>query len=393
MYKDLTIEFEYSSNSAKFNYYFDGGEFCHVLKIPQGFVLKRPENSFARIAVLSRPVNAERIFLPNNLMLDVLSHYSFEKTTKSNINCFIDDNHSYDFKYNNLPDKIRLAFSGGFDSVCALALIEDKARLFSIDFLGYFKRERDFFQDFHTDIFEWDIRQPLKNNFPFNEGLDYRFLISPATLYLSEELNGVVTGTVLEASEFQYTSNKRNNFLAYNPDVYGSGLVPIPFVTSLSEYCTAKIAFNYLGENRINDSLRSLAFENSFKNYRKKCLVAAVLNKGIPEKPKNIERHIFGKYLADDIISLYFVWKFGYEAVLSNFCDGIDYKLIKDVDMSFFERANDNNLLVVDPVLRNLIISKLNFYGISLYKSGDLDLLERSLHLRRLIIESQTSNE
>ena len=214
MEKLLKINVRSSDRKLFFDYEYDSGNFFHELVIPKKFLnSNRLNRSLAVIAILSRPINAETIILHDDLILDELTFIALSKTTQTKILCkkivptiFCD--------YSLRPDKLLLAFSGGFDSVCALALLEEEATLFSIDYLGWFKRERNFFEKFETDIFEWDIRQRKSGaSVSFNESLDYRFLIAPAVLYAEEGLTGLITGTVLEASIYQYRSEKKKEFL------------------------------------------------------------------------------------------------------------------------------------------------------------------------------------
>ncbi len=386
---NLEVRLNISGSKFEFLYDFDGGGISHVLSIPQNLDGTRLNLAAAKIAVMARPIRSHNIYLRDNMELDAFTHDALEKSTNSKIHCRVVSSKS-DYNYKTKPQQTLVAFSGGFDSVSAVALLGGDIKLFSVDFLGWFKRERNFFDKFNTDIFEWNIRQRRVDGTLYDESLDYRFLISPCTFYVNDFTTGLVTGTILEASSYQYTDKLRNNFSSYNSGVYGEGIYPIPIISSLSEFCTAKVARLFLGEDKIYESLESLAFQNSFKYYRKKCLLAAIEGAPLPDRPANIPKHVFGNYLTDDIIALYFIWKYGSNAVFDNYCEVVEKDLLLGLDMSFFERVNDNNLRQVDPVMRSEFLRMCLRYDIDIYRDGDLELLGKSISIRHAIEKQLT---
>ncbi|WP_035689600.1 hypothetical protein, partial [Avibacterium paragallinarum] len=123
-------------------------------------------------------------------------------------------------------------------------------------------------------------------------------------------------------------------------------------VCGLTEYGTTKIVMRQYDNDFTQNSLKSLSHENSFKRYRKQCLMAAVnendtFNKIIPH-PKKTK---FGLSFGEDMISLYFCWKFGLDWVEHNYAEGIPNS-VKNLDLSFFEKVNVNNLMHIDAVYR-----------------------------------------
>lgn len=267
-----------------------------------------------------------------------------------------------------------MGFSGGFDSMAAKAILPmEQLQCVSIDFGGNFKRESEFFKTLDTNIIKWDIRNERLNSLrKFNESQNWRFMLSPLCLLRERNSNIIIsTGTILEASPFWMNPEKRNELKYYSDAGYGVGVSLINPVAGISEYGTTKIVNQTYSEDIVMSSLCSLASPTSFKFYRKKCLLAAVKgNPNLIQKKDLVKKHILGQSFADDLICLYFCWKFGIDWAREFFADNIPSKL-KLHNMAFFEKLNTNNLKIIDAELRECLINKILSYGIEIYSEDD----------------------
>lgn len=126
-----------------------------------------------------------------------------------------------------------LNFSGGFDSMTALALAEGQPlRLLSMDYGGYFEREETYFRTFDTVICRTDLRQKGFHN-------DWRFMAT-GSLLLADMLDAGIAGfgAVLEASAWNfrpdYGYQRPGDFL-----LRAVGLEQSSWVRGLTEFGTA----------------------------------------------------------------------------------------------------------------------------------------------------------
>ena len=90
-----------------------------------------------------------------------------------------------------------------------------------------------------------------------------------------------------------------------------------------------------------------------------------------------LKKHRFGSSFADDFLSIYFAWKCGRAWTLANYVDRLPNS-IDEIDMSYVEKANQNNLDTLDSGFRSEIILKLKHYGIDLYNDEDFLELEKT---------------
>lgn len=379
-----TLDLEISSNWPvySFNYSWNSQFFSHKITVPVDCAPS--EDSLFRVALLSRPINSDFVKV-KGVTPYIATKKFFEKHTKSVIEVDSVVNGEGGCAIKELGgQKVNLAFSGGFDSISALAIIgEDNVNLMSNDFGGAFKRESDFFRYFNPSIFTWELRGlRTEQVIRFNESVDWRFMISTPLLYQSgSEVLFVGTGTILESGPFWYSGAARSEFKSYSSYGLGPNVATVNPVACLSEYLTTKIAIKFLGNEMIERSLDSLASTGSFKRYRKEVLMSLVRGEPVPSVNPSVKLHRYGKGYGDDIIAMYLVWKLGLNWVLKNYCPDIPTSS-KYLDMSFFEKFNSGNLMVFDSLFRDNLINSFKNFGINGYDGYDSGRIEVSKMFR-----------
>lgn len=164
-----------------------------------------------------------------------------------------------------------LNFSGGFDSLAAVALLpSDKVKLISVDFGGWFARETDFFKDFNPYILRTNFRQ-LKY-----DRKSWTFMGSGALLY-AKAFNAAyhVFGTIFEATPSHLWDVPPNSVFIETLPFSAVGLKDIRLMNGLTEVATAMIVTKFY-PHLINASLKSLAAPTSEKRFRKQLLTEIV---------------------------------------------------------------------------------------------------------------------
>lgn len=249
----------------------------------------------------------------------------------------------------------------------------EQVRCISIDFGGYFQREADFFRTLDTQVITWDVRGERLNSFrKINERANWKFMLSPLTLLRGKRPNIMIgTGTVLDSSPFWTNPIKKREPIYYVDGGYGVGVSLVHSVGGLSEHMSAKIVWQTYGSDLFMRSLYSLALPTSLKIYTKKCLFATIQNDpNLISKRDITQKYVLGRAFADDITCLYFCWKFGVEWVKEFYADNVPDNL-RVYDMSFFEKLNTNNLMLLDPELRAYVANKIMSYDIEPYTEYD----------------------
>lgn len=236
-----------------------------------------------------------------------------------------------------------LAFSGGLDSLASLAVMPKNTKLISIDFGGKFSRERNFFQTFapytiSTNLLETQLH---KRSWTFM-GIGFILLRD----YL--DLGYYTFGSIFEAgaSNFNFNpSTPPNN----HPTFGACGLQPVPYVMGLTEIATTKVAVHYF-EERVKDSLISLANPGEDKLYRKHLLLSCIEKKlkknlNLPTITLPYKAHfLFGGNFAVDFLSLFFIKNLGESCLQPSYRDIPDeiINLAKSLSLQFYERINTN---------------------------------------------------
>lgn len=178
-----------------------------------------------------------------------------------------------------IPNKksgIMLGFSGGYDSLSALCLLDDYSnnlKLVSLDLQGKFSREEAFFKYFAP--------YTVKSNFAtlrLNRN-HWSFMYIPMILYGNMlDCKYAVFGSILEASIYSFS--ERYNLREKEESVSLSflNIDRISFIQGLTEIGTAMVISHYKPE-LIDLSLKSLANPGEEKRYRKQLITQIIQEK------------------------------------------------------------------------------------------------------------------
>lgn len=162
-----------------------------------------------------------------------------------------------------------LSFSGGFDSLAALAILGEKSNLVSIDFGKRFSREKNFFEQFSTTSVETNARE-FESSWTF---------MGIGAILLREYFRAdyFAFGSILEASPWHFSFQNRS---ANTHAIFAAaGLKAINPILGLTEFETTRIAAQAFPEV-ILESLTSLAEVHSEK-YLRKTLMLKYINSEI----------------------------------------------------------------------------------------------------------------
>lgn len=268
-----------------------------------------------------------------------------------------------------------LSFSGGYDSLAAMALLPpEKTALVSIDFGYWFQREEKFFKEFNP--------YTLKTNFrKLQYDREHYTFMAAAGLLFGRALNAKyhVFGTILEATQVHFRTSP--------PDIapkeyllFGSaGLKEICIVNGLTEVGTAMIVTKFYPDT-VGKSLLSLAAPTSEKRFRKQVLTEIVCEKYkrhvlLPDCPEvdPKQRQQFGKNFALDFLALYELKYRGFELVSKTVSDIPEeaVELAERLSLNFYERFNPRFLLNLPEKLPEYILSRLQMCDIFPYTDDD----------------------
>jgi hypothetical protein len=273
-----------------------------------------------------------------------------------------------------------LNFSGGVDSLGANYICAGHADLISIDFGERFAREKNFFKEWDTRIVCTNLRDK-----PFNENVDWRFMSAGAIL-LSDYigLDTIFFGTILEASPWWFKYQNRNSFEnSSDYQVFRLAKLRISYpVVALSEYGTTLLASKY-GRDVLEKSIESAADKGTSKYFRKVLLQKIVLNDEITSewaeqnKPKELKDS--GSSFAEDILAMYFAHKLGFDFVDKYILKtDDDFKNAKsEIDMSFFEKYNQNNMASIPSNLQQEFVKRMENAGIFKYEECDIENINK----------------
>lgn len=265
-----------------------------------------------------------------------------------------------------------LNFSGGFDSLAALAFLPSNSSLVSMDFGGHFSREMEMIQMFDTNTVKTNI---LETNFRKNSWL---FMFIGSILYkdyLNTDFN--ISGGVIGAG-FLKNTNFLNNYNTAIP-IKESGMTSIPYTLGLSEVAAIKVALNNY-PNSLDLSLKSLANPREEKRFRKQTLLQIELeNSNSPlflhntvEKPaKPFSK--WGENLLHDHLSLYIIKNVGFEyaSLITSEIPESTIDFVSNLDMNFFERYNTDIVKYIPSQYRNTFFNTVNRAEILPYERRD----------------------
>lgn len=238
---------------------------------------------------------------------------------------------------------IALNFSGGFDSLAALALLPRDAHLISLDFGGPFSREREFFQDFPTYTISTNFRD-------LGFALNTWAFMGIGTILLKDYLNLTTYsfGAILEASGWHFNPATTSGKLQ-QPWFNSAHLEVFNPVIGMTEVGTAMIIIRHRPELALR-SLASVAREGSLKHTRKLLLLHAaktLTSAPITLSDINTERTPLGRFgenFANDFLSFYLHRKLGekYSRLLVGEIPAEILDKIRPLSLRFYERINTN---------------------------------------------------
>lgn len=352
-------------NIFTFSYITQQDFFAHTLKAPK--YLQVSDNELFRLALITNPFD-EKVVEILGLSVNQILINDLSKILNQSLIC---NYYVSEEDFVNLStigsEEVFLGFSGGFDSMAAQAILP-KAKNVSIDFGGAFEREREFFSTLTTDIVSWDLRNKRENFLSkFNEGKNWRFMLAPLTLFKEKRSSiAIATGTIMEASPYWMEVGNKSELSSYSHSGYGKGISLFNPVAGLTEVTTTSIVSRFYGNEIAEKSLKSLAAPTTFKFQRKKFLLALVDNEiYVP----NI-KYRFGSALTDDFLTLYVRWKLGDKWVRENYALNLPDD-IPDIDMSFCEKVNTDNMLHIDLNFREKILENIENFNIERYTQDD----------------------
>lgn len=273
----------------------------------------------------------------------------------------------------NEQDSVVLNFSGGFDSLAAMALMPSARKLVSMDFGGRFSREKEFFSDFDTKIVSTNILQtPLKKN-------SWSFMGIASILYGDYYSFKYITfGGILEAGISNFLDDPIAAKNITFPPFKAMGMENAPYVLGLTEVGTIKVVAKYY-PNLIKKSLNSLANPGEEKRYRKQVLLDIFCNLNnkkidydlvdIPKKPY----FKFGENFALDFLAIYIAKHAGIDVVCHTLSDVPDdiLSLINGNNLYFYEKVNDLMLKNFPSKLVEDYLNKLAEAGVYRYDESD----------------------
>lgn len=268
---------------------------------------------------------------------------------------------------------VTLSFSGGFDSLAALALMPADTSLVSIDFGGDFARERRSFRNFDpivvgTNIAETSLRSA-----------SWSFMGIGAILTAKTTRSRYLTfGSILDQAPQSFF--KPSPFLNNRtfPPFAACGFVNAPYVIGVTELGTAKIIAQAFPE-KARDSLMSLASPGSEKFARKGLLLkhfdginGVSLNMpeiGFPDTPP----YQFGQLMGGDTLSSWFIKHYGIETA-ARMISGIPERaneLARTRSLRFLEGHNQDFYRDFPPMLKPGLEAALRRYGLDPYDDED----------------------
>ncbi|MGJ8545449.1 MAG: hypothetical protein ACSHWZ_08395 [Sulfitobacter sp.] len=274
---------------------------------------------------------------------------------------------------------VTLSFSGGFDSLAALAIMPKSTKLVTMDFGGNFERERLSFNHFAPLLVETNIAETSLR------AASWSFMGIGAILTAKHTKSRFLTfGGIMDQSPEAFA--KPSPLVANKtfPPFAACGFISAPYVIGITEVGTAKIITQAYPEKAL-DSLKSLSTPGSEKFIRKSLLLSYFEQKfganfGIPtivypSKPQ----YEFGQSMVVDAMASWFVKNFGREIAEKMVSDipPEAYEIAKNLSLNFFESYNQSFYENFPAALKPELFESLNRYGIHPYSAEDLEDFER----------------
>lgn len=275
-----------------------------------------------------------------------------------------------------------LNFSGGFDSLAALALL-DNPELVSLDFGGRFERERKFFSRFNSHIIETNLVDlGLNRN-------SWQFM-GIGTILLRNELHirHYSFGSIMAGSLGRLISGPQDQYhtgLWTNRALATRRLNP---VAGISEIGSLRIVVQTYPQLLV-DALRSVANPKEDKYTRKTQMLRAVCKDvGIPiELPRQEQptrKLKWGQSLATDLSSIYVMTKLGVSEVAETYENGVPDAIadsISNLNLDFYTRINPHAYAGIPENVKSRLFEKLISRGFEPFHRHDWDDARRVLDL------------
>lgn len=294
---------------------------------------------------------------------------SIEEFTKANLHCKTSvSTKLINKKFGNQT----LNFSGGFDSLAALAFLPQNSSLVSMDFGGGFSREMQMINNFDAHIVKTNI---LETDFRRNSWL---FMVIGAILYkdyLNTDFN--VFGSIINAAFMQnsrFIKNYKTPML-----IEHAGMKNIPYTQSLSEIGSLRVS-TLKFPDKINSSLISLANPKEEKRFRKQLLLEIEIERfnhditltETVEKPKR-PYFSWGRNFLVDHLAIYIMKYRGYDTASLTITDIPEeaYSLSQNLDLTFYDRYYIDVLKFIPKQFRSDYVSKLNDFDILPFEEND----------------------
>lgn len=268
-----------------------------------------------------------------------------------------------------------LSFSGGFDSMAALALMPDDTHLVSLDFGGWFTREADFFKRFEPLTVSTNIRRVPDQSTALARN-HWTFMAAGAILahdYFEAEYH--TFGTILGGTFANSMPGERRV-----PLLDAAGYTDAPYTNGITEVGTAKILLKSRPD-LVKDSIASLAGERDRKRFLKIALTTLINDRtgalvDIPKLPQEWNHKIpFNSSYTTALGALYFFACGRAELIEPLFLDIPDdaIKFAKSHDFSFMEKVNLDHSAHLPVDLRADFLVKLDNFGFRPYSEQDWD--------------------
>ncbi len=280
-------------------------------------------------------------------------------------------------------DNILVNFSGGFDSLALLALLpEEKTKLVSLNFGGWFERESYSFTSYKTEIVSTNCRRNAMNRSIDLAKNNWRFM-GCASILMQEKYraNYVSFGSVFDSSAL-YVAN-RHVHKTEDELFYNIGMRDFPVAKGFTQVGSIMLVATFFPD-KVVQVLDSCAVVGSDKRRMKELFLKALSESksiGVPKFEETVcdrEKKKFGEHYDYDIMSLYILKKFGKD-VASEIMDNIPdeaISLCERLDLSFFERINTNYLEELPSWFVGDYLEKLYKAGIVPYTQDDFLELE-----------------
>lgn len=266
-------------------------------------------------------------------------------------------------------DGIVLNFSGGLDSLAALALLGDSTHMVSLDFGERFEREKDFYESFDTNVVSTNARE-------FDPTWMFMGL---GSILLRAELRSdyVAFGSILEASPWHFL--RKSKPMSTHAAFLAAGFQSLNPVSGFTEFGTAYLAAKRF-PSEMGASLTSLADRHTEKYLRKTMIIEAVLQHTDAEfqidslppegnKPIKMGTQLTADFLAPGIHKFSGLEKFEeWITPLNGF-----YQYIDHLSSQFYWRENTDFPLNASAQFRGIIAKNAAELGIQPYNVSDWD--------------------